>query len=247
MFLTIMWRRYQLFFVDTGDAPKPNYIAELDAELDVPEDSVEPGTDEDDEEDDTEEDASKSSDPESDADEPAQPPTKPTSDPLSSLRKSRKAPAWTDPDDSTLKISLTSSHRTLKLRDAPSEDSVGGREYERRLRRQYEKINPTPDWAVDARKKGAKGKRRRISGEDEDEDMDVEQEADELYASSGGILGEKKSGKLEAGVLNIERLRDANQAAQAEGEIKAIQFHPSPQVPVLLTASADRRIRLFNV
>lgn len=162
----------------------------------------------------------------------------------------RKAPAWTDPDDTTLQVSLASDNRLRKLRDAPSEDSVGGREYERRLRRQYEKINPTPTWADKFRKRlhPTRAKRRRSSSsgsevEDQDEDS-----VHDLFNSTTGILGTLiRSRTLPKGTLAIERLRDANQAAQSEGEVKTVRFHPSPQVPVLMTASADRRVRLFNV
>ncbi|EPQ61287.1 WD40 repeat-like protein [Gloeophyllum trabeum ATCC 11539] len=157
--------------------------------------------------------------------------------------KGRKAPAWTDPDDQQIQVSLASNKRLRKLRDAPTEDTVGGREYERRLRRQFEKINPTPEWAIKARKKQAKRRRASVSdGEDERADVD------DLLASTDGILsGAKKSRVLPQGTLAIERLRDANITAKAEGEVKAIQFHPSPRIPVMLTASTDRRLRLFNI
>ncbi|KAH9982109.1 WD40-repeat-containing domain protein [Lactifluus volemus] len=160
------------------------------------------------------------------------------------LPKSRKAPAWTDPDDASLEVSLASSARLRKLRDAPDEDTIGGREYERRLRRQYVKMNPTPEWATAARRK-----RRRTEG-DSDADADVlttTPSLDTLVTSSGGILDRKVRTRLDPGVLAIERLRDANQAAQTEGEVTALQFHPSPQVSMLLVAGSDRRIRLFNV
>ncbi|KAI0307447.1 WD40-repeat-containing domain protein [Multifurca ochricompacta] len=156
--------------------------------------------------------------------------------------KGRKAPAWVDPDDASLEVSLSSSTRLRKLRDAPDEDVINGREYERRLRRQFMKVNPTPEWATNARRK----RRRTESGTLVDvtsPDLDL----DMLVTSSGGILGRKRRTLLDPGVLSIERLRDANQAAQAEGEINALQFHPSPQVSMLLIASSDRRIRLFNV
>ena len=160
--------------------------------------------------------------------------------------KSRKTPAWTDPDDSTLEVSLASSARLRKLRDAPEEDAVKGPEYERRLRRQFVKMNPTPEWATAARRK-----RRRKEGDvDANASVDADgltQDLDVLLSSSGGILGRKSRTHLDPGVLAIERLRDANQAAPAEGEITASQFHPSPQVSMLLVASSDRRIRLFNV
>lgn len=157
----------------------------------------------------------------------------------------RKAPAWADPDDSNLTVSLASDKRLRKLRDAVAEDAVGGREYERRLRRQFEKINPTPDWAKKARSQPSKTKRRRssLSSEDDDEEKT---EVSELLASTGGILGARRK-TLPQGILSIERLRDANISARAEGGIRAVQFHPSTQVPVLLTASEDRRLRLFNV
>jgi U3 small nucleolar RNA-associated protein 18 len=160
--------------------------------------------------------------------------------------KSRKTPAWTDPDDSALQVSLTSSARLRKLRDAPEEDAVKGPEYERRLRRQFVKMNPTPEWATAARRK----RRRKESEVDADADVDgdvLTQDLDALLTSSGGILGRKSRTRLDPGVLAIERLRDANQAAPAEGEVTASQFHPSPQVSMLLVASSDRRIRLFNV
>ncbi|OJA21085.1 hypothetical protein AZE42_07729 [Rhizopogon vesiculosus] len=158
--------------------------------------------------------------------------------------KKPKAPAWTDPDDVNVQVSLASNNRLRKLRDAPSDDTVGGREYERRLRRQFERINPTPDWASNARKKGGRVKRRRpsVSGSESGEDV-----VPELLASTGGILGTAKSRPIPPSTLSIERLRDANQAAPAEGEVKTVAFHPSPHIPVLLTASADRRLRLFHI
>ena len=160
--------------------------------------------------------------------------------------KGRKTPAWTDPDDSNLEVSLASSARLRKLRDAPEEDAVKGPEYERRLRRQFVKMNPTPEWAIAARRK----RRRKESDVDAGANVNADvltQDLDALLTSSGGILGRKSRARLDPGVLAIERLRDANQAAPAEGEVTASQFHPSPQVSMLLVASSDRRIRLFNV
>ncbi|KAH7884117.1 WD40-repeat-containing domain protein [Phlebopus sp. FC_14] len=172
----------------------------------------------------------------------------PAASSASGLRSgARKAPAWTDPDDANVQVSLTSNNRLRKLRDAPSEEIVGGREYERRLRRQFERINPTPEWASKARKKLRSSKRRRSSVSGSEPDDDVEDALPDILASTGGISTGKKTGVLTQGVISIERLRDANQAAPAEGEIKSLQFHPSPQIPVLLTASTDRRLRLFHV
>lgn len=168
-------------------------------------------------------------------------------EPVASSSKARRAPAWEDPDDTNLTVSLTQNTRLRKLRDAPSDDVVGGREYERRLRRQFENINPTPDWATKARSKlnPSKQKRRRASVSS-DEGSEKDERLSELLADTGGILGPRLK-KLAPGTLSIERLRDANLAAPSEGAVNAVQFHPSSQIPVLLTASKDRRLRLFNV
>jgi U3 small nucleolar RNA-associated protein 18 len=223
-----------LFFVDDGASKFPH--SKDDDVLDVV--AEDPDTSDDGDDGDAQSEASNDSDkPEV---EPL--PTSPAPASRPPNPKSRKAPAWTDPDDASLEVSLASSARLRKLRDAPEEDAINGREYERRLRRQFVKMNPTPEWATST----ARRKRRRTdsgAGGDDVGGLDL----DTLVTSSDGILGHRRRTRLDPGVLSIERLRDANQAAQAEGEVNAIQFHPSPQVSMLLIASSDRRIRLFNI
>lgn len=165
---------------------------------------------------------------------------------MASAGPSRQGPAWVDPDDAKLSVSLASNKRLRKLRDALAEDEVGGKEYERKLRRQFEKINPTPSWANKARAKLHGNQKRRRPSRSSDEESLLEDNLPELLTSTAGIIG-PKSKTLPQGTLAIERLRDANLSAPSEGAIKAVQFHPSAQVPVMLTASEDRRLRLFNV
>jgi U3 small nucleolar RNA-associated protein 18 len=225
--------------VDDGTAKTKNTIGD-DIDVDLPEDPPDSSSSEDEEQTDG---SSIHDEPPDGAEDLNIPP------PTSHNPKSRKPPAWTDPDDATLEVSLASSARLRKLRDAPQEDAVKGPEYERRLRRQFVKMNPTPEWATTASRR-----KRRRKGSDADADADADADVlttpdnlDTLLTSSGGILGRKSRARLDPGVLSIERLRDANQAAQAEGEVTTLQFHPSPQVSMLLVASSDRRIRLFNV
>lgn len=160
------------------------------------------------------------------------------------MLKSRKTAAWTDASDPPL-VSLTAP-RLRKLRDAPAETTLSGREYETRLRRQYERINPEPSWASKARKT----QRTDVEHDGEVGENDVR----DLLSSTAGILApsNRKAGAgvvLPKGTLAIERLRDANQATQGSGsgEVKAVAFHPSERVPVLCVGTADRRIRLYNV
>ena len=172
------------------------------------------------------------------------------------LTSSRSKPsAWTDPaDTNSTHISLLSGPTRLrKLRQAVDEDEISGRDYETRLRAQFERINPEPAWARKARKKG-----KVRTGTSDDEVSDVNEEEDgegigDLLSSTSGILGEGKQRRknvvLPQGTLAIERVRDANQSVQGSGsgDVRVLAFHPKPAVPVLCVATADRRIRLFNV
>lgn len=62
--------------------------------------------------------------------------SKPAGAILTNSRK-KKSAAWADPDDQNIQVSLASDKRLRKLRDGPQEDTIGGRDYEARLRRQY--------------------------------------------------------------------------------------------------------------
>ncbi|KAJ7677373.1 WD40-repeat-containing domain protein [Mycena rosella] len=201
-----------LFYVDDGEG-----VHLPDFAMDEDESGSEGAPDDDDGNDDS----GSSSDSQPDEPEPAHP------------LKSRKPPAWDDPSDPPA-VSIE-SNRLRKLRDDPSETTLTGRQYESRLRRQYERINPQPAWA-----KAAKDRLR------ETDDAGI----DDLLSSTAGILSSRsKKVALPSGTLSIERLRDANQAsfASGSGEIKALAFHPSAKVPVLCVGSADRRVRLFNI
>ena len=172
-----------------------------------------------------------------------------------------------DPADTqSTKISLNGHPRLRKLRQTAHEDEITGREYETRLRSQFERINPEPAWVRKARGVGKrkKGRRRRREGdsdsEEDDEGLDeIEEEGDgeiqDLLASTSGLLADsnRKYGKqnpiLRQESLAIGRVRDANHSAQGPttGEVRVLSFHPKPAVPVLCVATADRRVRLFHV
>ncbi|TDL22343.1 WD40 repeat-like protein [Rickenella mellea] len=261
-------RDTDLFFVDDGAPSAPVEIPDLD--MDEHSDNGAPAGQQQAEESSSNDEHSSSEDSDDTSEDDETENSVPTErQPLkSSLPKSQKTAAWTDPDDTNLTVSLGTNKRLRKLRDAPGEDAVGGAQYEAKLRREYERIHAPPAWAAAARKKLhadsiSQTKRRRSAAALSDDDNDGRSSAvddtegriagaledmETLLASSGGIVAERKGGKLLAkGTLAIERLRDANQSARAEGDIKALAFHPSPKVPVLMVASGDRRLKLFNV
>jgi len=129
---------------------------------------------------------------------------------------------WEDSDDDHLVVSLASVPRLRKLRETEEDDVVSGREYIRRLRKQYLSLYPPPDWALEATGK-AKRKRDRVGHNEESEasgsEMDLDSD-DELSAQplakllrdadllSRTSTGPHKKRKLQPGTVDIQRLKD---------------------------------------
>lgn len=174
-----------------------------------------------------------------------------------------RKPAWTDSSTSPHHISLLSgSSRLRKLRHFDGEDQITAKDYENRLRVQFERINPEPAWAQRARKQNRKEHELPGGVDDEGdvlnreaEDVDVlVEEKRNLFTSTSGILvaaEKRRQGPvvLPSGTLAISRLRDANLSTQdtASGEVKVVAFHPNDRVPILCVGTSDRRVRLYHV
>jgi U3 small nucleolar RNA-associated protein 18 len=133
-------------------------------------------------------------------------------------------PAWEDSDDERVVVSLASMPRLKKLRETAEDDLINGKEYVRRLRRQYQSLYPTPDWALEATGK-SKRKRTRPTedGESEDESLsEMDEDDDDLSTQplarllkDADILSRTSSGplkkrKLQSGVVDIQRLKDVS-------------------------------------
>ncbi|KAG0261870.1 U3 small nucleolar RNA-associated protein 18 [Mortierella polycephala] len=155
-------------------------------------------------------------------------------------------PAWVDADDKTLTISLKSANRLKKLRKEEAEDVVNGVDYEQRLRRQFEKVYPVPNWA---QPRESRKRRRGAAGADSDSeysDEEQEQEDNSLVMSSKGFL--EKSTKLRIlspESISVTRVKNANQLGYSKSVVQSVEFHPNSQM--LLTAGFDRTLRLFQV
>lgn len=135
-------------------------------------------------------------------------------------------PAWDDSDDERLVVSLASVPQLRKLRETAEDDMVNGKEYARRLRKQYERLYPAPEWAAHATGK-AKKRRRTMdddeSGEESGSDMDVDEDdlstqplakllKDADILSRNTARGPAKRRKLQAGTIDIQRLKDVSKA-----------------------------------
>lgn len=122
-------------------------------------------------------------------------------------------------------MSLAGQAKLRKLRVAESEDVISGKEYVRRLRRQFQRLHPTPEWANPE----LAAKRRKINSDDSDADSDQEMDLDEEEQLSMQPLAKllqnatnltrvednARSGgkrKLRQEVLDIQRLKDVGKA-----------------------------------
>lgn len=131
--------------------------------------------------------------------------------------------AWVDSDDERIVVSLASNPRLRKLRIAELEDLISGKEYTKRLRRQFERLYPVPDWASSAVAKQASKKRRRNSNQDDRSDDtsadDMSVDSDDLSVQPLATLLQTTTGflklspsrtrrKLRPEAVEIQRTKD---------------------------------------
>ncbi|KAK9325628.1 WD40-repeat-containing domain protein [Lipomyces orientalis] len=169
-------------------------------------------------------------------------------------KKERGPPAaWVDSDDERLNISLASTDRLRKLRSTEDEDYVNGMEYTARLRSQFQRLYPVPDWANTSIQKRKKQSANSSQSESSDDDYEAEDDEERLLAadplkallqSTARYTSTSKSKLLPASILDISRLRDANQQAPSQAAIQTLSFHPT--LPLLLSAGYDRTLRIYN-
>lgn len=158
-------------------------------------------------------------------------------------------------------ISLATVPRLRKLRRTEGEDVINGKEYSRRLRQQFELLNPKPEWAQTAGGKPAHKKRRTSAGaessEDEagfDEEMDVDdevpnvaplsqllQDAQSLVRESGRGSGKKR--KIRPETIDIQRTKDI--PGVQPSAITSLSFHPS--LPLLLSSGPSSTLYLHHL
>ncbi|KAJ6086041.1 hypothetical protein N7486_010322 [Penicillium sp. IBT 16267x] len=166
------------------------------------------------------------------------------------------APAiWHDSDDERLAVSLASQAKLRKLRVAESEDIISGKEYTRRLRRQFQRMHPTPEWAnpeLAAMRRNANSD-SDASGEEMDSDEEDEQlsmqplakllqnTTDLTRVEDNARSGGKR--KLRQEVLDIQRLKDVGKTQPSS--VDSLNFHP--HYPLLLSSGPAATLFMHHI
>lgn len=166
--------------------------------------------------------------------------------------------AWTDSDDEKITISVASHKRLRKLRVNEEEDKMKGKQYCKRLRAQFERIFPRPEWADRYESDNDESKKQQTDNEDEDYGDEVGSSArtTTVSGSSNSLLDFLRTNQtyklknenlrlLSPGKIDIVRLTDANIKKISHSAVQALCFHHTH--PLLLTGGYDRTLRVFHI
>lgn len=161
--------------------------------------------------------------------------------------------AWEDSDDERLNISLLSSDKMKKLRKVETDSTINGKSYITRLRSQFEKIYPKPEWV-------SKLQEEENDMEDEDSDAEAIDKDEEdvteasnndnnavlkLLSSTQQFIITKQLKLISPNKISITRLKDANHSKLSKAAIQSLSFHHSH--PLLLTGGFDRTLRIYHI
>ena len=153
----------------------------------------------------------------------------------------RAGGAWYDSDDETVTVSLTSTSRLRKLRKTEDEDTVNGKIYTRRLRQQFERIYPVPDWANPAQPH--RRKKRDSQDSADEEDMMPTDPLSALFQSSAQLT-RRSSTVLPDDILAIAPVAPIP-FVTGNPTPRTLNFHPFR--PLLLIGSQDRTLRIHSI
>jgi WD40 repeat protein len=164
-----------------------------------------------------------------------------------------EAPAWEDSDDDRLMVSLAGNPRLRKLRVSEAEDMVTGKEYTKRLRQQFQRLNPVPEWALSSERLAKRHRRPSASSSSSisSNNMDID-DGDlstlplaRLLQSSASLTRTpaSKRVKLRPEVLDIQRTRDIPMTQPSA--VTSLSFHP--QYPIILSSGLASTLYLHHI
>lgn len=171
--------------------------------------------------------------------------------------------AWHDSDDERITVSLQTNPRLRKLRNYKDEDLLNGKEYTKRLRRQFERLHPVPDWVVQAQSKRSRRRKSDPNVVSSQDSSQASSSGDEMSMDSNALfapplsklfqqanslvrsdqVGDKGRRRLRPEVIDMQRTKDVG-AAQPSA-ITSLDFHP--RHPLLLSSGPSSTISLHHL
>lgn len=178
-------------------------------------------------------------------------------------KKPVELPAWEDSDDERLTVSMAGASRLRKLRNFEGEEVVNGTEYSERLRQQYQRLYPLPEWAKSPADKKKRRRRSSAAGSDESgasgSEMELDSDGEEVdsalpldaflrdansfSAATANAAGSRKRRKLRPETLDIQRTRDIPDTHKSG--VSSLAFHP--RHPILLSTSVSSIMHLHHI
>ncbi|CCE64774.1 hypothetical protein TPHA_0I02730 [Tetrapisispora phaffii CBS 4417] len=155
--------------------------------------------------------------------------------------------AWEDSDDERIRIDITASNKSKKLRTSYAQSQINGSDYVHRLRAQFERIYPKPKWVDDVSEESNSDNSDAGNSDDEYEKVingDINA-LSKILESSYQYKDISNSILLPKGKLDIIRLKDANAAHPSKSAVQSLSFHPNK--PLLLTGGFDRTLRIYHI
>ncbi|KAL9017950.1 MAG: hypothetical protein Q9185_004741 [Variospora sp. 1 TL-2023] len=175
----------------------------------------------------------------------------------------RSEVAWHDSDDDHVMVSLQNNPRLRKLRNYEGEDLVSGNEYTKRLRRQFERLYPAPDWASRTRDhKNQTGNINRSFNTFHASSQDSSSEGEmsvgfggisvpplaKLLQTPGAFVQVKTHSstgkrKLRPELIDMQRTKDVGSTQPSA--ITSLDFHPN--YPLLLSSGPASTVFLHHI
>lgn len=166
--------------------------------------------------------------------------------------------AWRDEEDEQIKINLNSKNKLKKLKKDEPQSLISGKDFQIRLREQFEKLNSKSEiynWAT-ADKSQSKYENEDSENEENENNLinenknqnkknsNSKNQLDNLLQTSKSVVESAES--KDSNTLRISQMQDLNKDAQHKSIISSLEFSPLKE-NLAFTAGLDEKLKLFAV
>jgi len=164
--------------------------------------------------------------------------------------------AWCDEEDEQIKINLNSKNKLKKLKKDEPQSLITGKDFQNRLREQFEKLNSKSEiykWATadnsqlkpeDADDSDSNNENESAKNYSSKNKSNMKNKLDSLLKTSKSIIESSES--KDSNVLKYSQMQDLNKDARHKSITSSIEFSPNKE-NLAFTAGLDEKLRLFAV